>query len=47
MTADVAFTIGLAAGWVALVVALVWPTPHCKCCRAGQDEGREGSREIR
>lgn len=37
MTPDTAFTIGLAAGWVALVVALVWPTPHCKCCVVGQE----------
>lgn len=34
MTSDLAFTIGLAAGWMALVVAFAWPTPHCRCCTA-------------
>jgi len=33
MSADVAFTIAMAAGWAALVVAFVWPaSSHCKCC---------------
>lgn len=35
MTADAAFTIAMAAGWIALVVAFAWPTPHCKCCSVG------------
>lgn len=34
MTSDLLFTIGLASGWMALVVALAWPTPHCRCCTA-------------
>ena len=32
LTADLAFSIGLFAGWLALVVWLVWPDPHCACC---------------
>jgi hypothetical protein len=32
MTSDMAFSIGLFAGWLALVVWLVWPDPHCACC---------------
>jgi hypothetical protein len=32
MTADMAFSVGLFAGWLALVVWLVWPDPHCACC---------------
>lgn len=32
-TADFAFSIGLFAGWLALVVWMCWPTDlHCKCC---------------
>lgn len=38
MSADAAFTIAMAAGWVALVVAFAWPTPHCTCCRVGAEE---------
>ncbi|MDE3113760.1 MAG: hypothetical protein KGN00_12610 [Chloroflexota bacterium] len=40
MSADVAFTIAMAAGWIALVVAFAWPTPHCKCCQVGEEERR-------
>jgi hypothetical protein len=41
MSADTAFTIALAAGWIALVVAFTWPTPHCKCCpRYGEEQRR-------
>jgi hypothetical protein len=29
---DMAFSVGLFAGWLALVVWLVWPDPHCACC---------------
>lgn len=29
---DLAFSLGLFAGWLALVVWLVWPDPHCACC---------------
>ena len=32
MSSDLAFSIGLLSGWIALVVWLVWPEPHCKCC---------------
>jgi len=32
MSSDLAFSVGLLAGWLALVVWLVWPDPHCKCC---------------
>jgi len=32
VTSDLAFSIGLFAGWLALVVWLVWPDPHCACC---------------
>src|SRR6185503_1529918 len=32
LSADMAFSIGLLAGWLALVVWLVWPDPHCACC---------------
>jgi hypothetical protein len=40
MSADTAFTVAMAAGWIALVVAFAWPTPHCKCCAVGADEER-------
>jgi len=29
MTSDLAFSVGLLSGWLALVVWLVWPDPHC------------------
>ena len=32
ISADMAFSVGLFAGWLALVVWLVWPDPHCACC---------------
>ena len=32
LSADMAFSVGLFAGWLALVVWLVWPDPHCACC---------------
>jgi hypothetical protein len=32
ITPDMAFSVGLFAGWLALVVWLVWPDPHCACC---------------
>jgi len=32
LTSDMAFSIGLFAGWLALVVWLVWPDPHGACC---------------
>jgi hypothetical protein len=32
VSSDMAFSIGLFAGWLALVVWLVWPDPHCACC---------------
>jgi hypothetical protein len=32
MSSDLAFSVGLLSGWLALVVWLVWPDPHCKCC---------------
>ncbi len=38
MTADAAFTVAVAAGWIALVVAFAWPTPHCRCCPERQKE---------
>jgi len=40
MSADTAFTVAMAAGWIALVVAFAWPTPHCRCCAIGADEER-------
>ena len=36
MSSDLAFSVGLLAGWLALVVWLTWPDPHCKCCPEGQ-----------
>jgi len=33
---DMAFSVGLFAGWLALVVWLVWPDPHCACCAKRQ-----------
>jgi hypothetical protein len=36
ITPDMAFSIGLFAGWLALVVWLVWPDPHCSCCAKRQ-----------
>lgn len=48
MSADAAFTIALAAGWIALVVAFAWPTPHCKCCSVGaEEERRQAERQHR
>src|SRR5438093_3285121 len=35
MSSDLAFSVGLLAGWLALVVWLTWPDPHCKCCPRG------------
>ncbi|HYK97876.1 MAG TPA: hypothetical protein VEU77_05730 [Candidatus Acidoferrales bacterium] len=32
LSSDMAFSIGLFAGWLALVVWLVCPDPHCACC---------------
>ena len=32
VSSDLAFSVGLLAGWLALVVWLTWPDPHCKCC---------------
>jgi hypothetical protein len=40
MSPDAAFTIAMAAGWIALVVAFAWPTPHCKCCAVGVAEAK-------
>ena len=36
MSSDLALSVGLLAGWLALVLWLVWPEPHCKCCPEGQ-----------
>jgi hypothetical protein len=36
MSSDLAFSVGLLAGWLALVVWLTWPDPHCKCCPEGR-----------
>jgi hypothetical protein len=45
MSSDLAFSVGLLAGWLALVVWLTWPDPHCKCCpereRARQPHDRK------
>jgi len=45
MSSDLAFSVGLLAGWLALVVWLTWPDPHCKCCperqRAHQTRDRK------
>ncbi len=45
MSSDLAFSVGLLAGWLALVVWLTWPDPHCKCCpereRARQPRDRK------
>ena len=32
MTNEMAWSIALVAGWLAVVVALVWEAPHCQCC---------------
>lgn len=32
LSADTAFSIGLLAGWLALVIALTWQDVHCSCC---------------
>lgn len=45
MISDFAFTIGLAAGWMALVVALVWPTPHCRCCPEKSAKAKQERRD--
>jgi len=50
MSADAAFTIAMASGWIALVVAFAWPTPHCRCCSVGAEEDarrRERQRQHR
>lgn len=50
ITPDAAFTIAMAAGWIALVVAFAWPTPHCKCCAVGtaeEERRRTGQRQHR
>jgi len=39
LSADMAFSIGLFTGWLALVVWLVWPDPHCACCAKRLAEG--------
>jgi len=48
MTSDLAFSVGLLSGWLALVVWLVWPDPHCKCCpeRKGAHETQRGNRRA-
>jgi hypothetical protein len=45
ITPDLAFSVGLFAGWLALVVWLVWPDPHCACCakRAAAEHVRNRS----
>jgi hypothetical protein len=43
VSADLAFSIGMMAGWLALVVFLVWPSHGChdKTCRRLQGERDE------
>jgi len=47
MTPDIAFTIALGAGWMALVVAFAWPTPHCRCCAERVKESEAPDRARR
>jgi hypothetical protein len=48
MSADIAFTIAIAAGWIALVVAFVWPTSaHCTCCTQRLEERQSQQRRPR
>jgi hypothetical protein len=44
---DLAFAIALAAGWMALLVALAGPTPRCRCCeRVSEAESRDRGRRV-
>jgi hypothetical protein len=45
VTSDLAFSIGCLAGWLALVLFMLWPTTHdChdKTCRRLRDERDKG-----
>lgn len=45
LSADTAFSLGLFAGWLALVVAMVWPEQkHCTCCAKRQAKENEENR---
>jgi len=46
MSSDLAFSIGLLAGWLALVVWLTWPDPHCKCCPERQHARQTRDRKV-
>jgi len=46
MSSDLAFSVGLLAGWLALVVWLTWPDPHCKCCPERQRAHQTRDRKV-
>jgi hypothetical protein len=46
MSSDLAFSVGLLAGWLALVVWLTWPDPHCKCCPERQQARQPHDRKV-
>ena len=46
MSSDLAFSVGLLAGWLALVVWLTWPDPHCKCCPERQQARQARDRKV-
>ncbi len=46
MSSDLAFSVGLLAGWLALVVWLTWPDPHCKCCPERQHARQPRDRKV-
>ena len=46
MSSDLAFSVGLLAGWLALVVWLTWPDPHCKCCPERQHARQTRDRKV-
>jgi hypothetical protein len=46
VSSDLAFSVGLLAGWLALVVWLTWPEPHCKCCPEREHARQTRDRKI-
>jgi hypothetical protein len=46
MSSDLAFSVGLLAGWLALVVWLTWPDPHCKCCPEREHARQPRDRKV-
>jgi hypothetical protein len=37
--ADLAFAVGLFAGWLAFVIAITWQDVHCRCCAKRTEKG--------